>query len=124
MTPGDDAADLYERSRKHGEVWGPPQDAEHAALLQRAAELGNAQAQRDLGCSHATGEDVLPQDLSRARLWYGKAAAAGHADAQVNFGCMLLLGEGWPKETDTGLDWIRRAAAQRDLAARQYLSEI
>src|SRR6266571_5043809 len=53
---------LSERSRWHGDLYCPPQDAEHAALLIRAAELGSVQAQRDLGCSYATGEDALPQD--------------------------------------------------------------
>lgn len=120
----EEAEALYERSRQHGEVWCPPQDAEHAALLVRAAELGSGQAQRDLGCCYATGEAALAQDRVLARYWYGKSAEAGHADAQFNFGCMLRLAEGGPKEDAAGLEWIRRAAAQHHLAALRYLEYV
>ena len=50
------------------EVWCPPQDAQHAVWLRRAAELGSIDAQRDLGCCYATGENVIPQNLILARL--------------------------------------------------------
>jgi len=70
MEGDSDAEMLYERSRQHGELWCPPQDAEHAALLIRAAELGSIQAQRDLGCEYATGDDVIAQNLVLARLCY------------------------------------------------------
>jgi TPR repeat protein len=118
-----DAESLYELSRRHGDLWCPPQDAEHAALLIQAARLGSVQAQRDLGCCYATGDDAIEQDLPSARLWYGRAAEAGHADAQYNFGCMLLYGEGGAKDTDAGITWISRAAAQGDEAALHHLND-
>ena len=104
--------------------FGPPEDAQHAALLLRAAELGSVQAQRDLGCCYATGEQVFPKDLTLARLWYGRAAEAGHADAQYNFGCMLLYAEGGPEEPEAGLAWVHRAAEQGDAAALHHLRNI
>ncbi len=124
MSTSEEAESLYELSRQHGDLWCPPQDAEHAALLERAAESGSVQAQRDLGCCYATGEEAFAQDLVLARLWYGRAAEAGHADAQYNYGCMLLYGEGGPKEPEAGLAWVHRAAAQNDGGALHHLRNI
>ena len=125
MTDDPSGADaLYELSRRRGDMWCPPQDAEHASLLIQAAELGSVEAQRDLGCCYATGDDGIEQNLPLARLWYGRAAEAGHADAQYNFGSMLLLGEGGPPEPEAGIAWIRQAAAQGDLAAIHHLRDL
>ena len=123
MSDSADADALYERSRQHGELWGPPQDAAHARWLRRAAILGSVDAHRDLGCCYATGEDIIPQNLLLARHWYGRAARAGHADAQYNYGLMLWLGAGGPKEPANWLDWVRRAAAQGDPCAIRFLKD-
>jgi len=103
--------------------FGPPEDETHGRLLIRAAELGLPQAQRDLGCFYAIGEGGFQQDQVLGRLWYGRAAAQGHADAQYNFGLMLLEGAGGPAEPDTGMEWVRRAAKQGDAAAIHFLSD-
>lgn len=109
-------------SRTDG-LFGPPDDEVHRTLLIRAAELGSVQAQRDLGCCYATGDDGWPLDPVLGRLWYGRAAAAGHADAQYNFGLMLLDGEGGPADP-SGDEWIHRAAAQSDPSALNYLKSV
>ena len=101
---------------------GPPDSEHRRALLLRAGELGSLQAQRDLGCYYAIGEAGFPLDPSLGRLWYSRAAERGHADAQFNYGVMLIFGEGGPAEPDNGLKWVRRAAAQGDRAALRYLS--
>lgn len=124
MDDAEDAEALYERSRRHGDRWCPPQDAGHAALLRRAAALGSAQAQRDLGCCYATGEEAIVRSPVLARYWYGRAARAGHADTQYNFGCMLLHGEGGPREPAAGLAWIRRAAGRGDPVAKGHLHDL
>lgn len=36
MDEADAAAAMYERSRQHGDIWCPPQDAAHAAMLTRS----------------------------------------------------------------------------------------
>lgn len=100
--------------------YASPKDEPHRKLLIRAAELGSSNAQRDLGCCYALGEEGWPLDLALARQWYGRAAESGHADAQFNYGVMLLLGEGGPIDA-TGTDWINRAAAQEDECAIGYL---
>jgi hypothetical protein len=101
--------------------FGPPEDNARRALLVRAAELGSADAQRDLGCFYATGDAGFPKDEVRGRLWYGRAAANGHADAQFNYGCMLLYGEGGRADPDTAKDLIRRAAAQGEPSAIHFV---
>jgi len=104
--------------------FGPPEDETRRALLVRAAELGAAEAQRDLGCFYATGDDGFPKDEALGRLWYGRAAAQNHVDAQYNYGSMLLYGEGGPADPETGKDLIRRAAAQGDAAAIHHLRDL
>jgi len=98
-----------------------PADRQQQDQLVRAAELGCVEAQCDLGCAYALGEDGWSRDLELARKWYGEAAANGHADAQYNYGLMLLLGEGGPLDR-SGLDWIERSAKQGDIAAIDYLN--
>ena len=47
----------------------------------RAAERGDAITQLRLGEAYEAGRGV-PLDLERAREWYGRAAAAGNAQAR------------------------------------------
>jgi TPR repeat protein len=101
---------------------GPPDCDRRRTLLVRAAELGSLRAQRDLGCYYAIGEFGFPLDHRLGRLWYSRAAERGHADAQFNYGMMVINGEGGPADQSNGLEWVRRAAAQNDEAALQYLS--
>ncbi len=100
--------------------FGPPEDDARRALLVRAAELGSADAQRDLGSLYATGDDGFPKDEALGRLWYGRAAAQGHADAQYNYGSMLLYGEGGPPDPEEAKALIRKAAAQGDPCALHF----
>src|SRR6185295_14502323 len=101
---------------------GPPDTEDRAAMLTRAAELGSLQAQRDLGCYYAVGECGFAIDLSLARHWYSRAAERGHADAQYNYGLMLIEGEGGPPDPASGLEWVRRAVAQDDESALDFIS--
>lgn len=48
-------------------------------LLQPLAEKGNAEAQYNLGFSYAQGKN--PEDLVKAREWFGKAATQNKAAA-------------------------------------------
>jgi len=104
-------------------VFCAPESEGQCHLLIRSAELGHAQAQRDLGCYYATGEGGFPLDEKQGRYWYGRAAEQGHVDAQYNYGSMVLLGEGGPKDIEEGWAWIRRAAANGDYAAILHLSQ-
>lgn len=92
---------------------GPPAGAQKRELLLRAAVLGSAEAQRDLGSYHGSGEGGFPRNANTARYWYAQAAVQDHADAQYNLGWMCLLGEGGPADVNQALIWFEAAAGQK-----------
>ena len=78
---------------KHG--FGVEQDWEKAVQLYRkAAEAGNAAAQRSLGYCYECGEGV-EQDFVQAAFWYKKGAEGGDPDAQVNLANFYFGGKAW-----------------------------
>ncbi|MEW5786812.1 MAG: tetratricopeptide repeat protein [Pseudomonadota bacterium] len=68
-------------------------EAQAARLFLRAAEGGNRNAMFNMGLIHEQGLMGMPRDLNLARTWFGKAAAAGVADARV---ALERLGEATP----------------------------
>lgn len=97
--------------------------------MRRAAELGSADAQHDLGKLLSSGHGGFPKDEVEARGWQERAARAGHLQALVSIGRMCLRGEGGPSDPVEGLAWLEKAAAT-DIsvfwtgAARDSLDEI
>lgn len=74
--------------------------------------------------------DALTADDVAARLsgspemraaFMRDAAEAGHAEAQVVLGQMLLDGAGVPRDEKAAFGWFRRAASQRQLMAMNML---
>src|SRR5579859_8081661 len=57
----------------------------------QAARSGSAEAAFRIGELYVRGEGVL-RSLPDAAAWYEKAAEAGHIDAQLQLGLMLLRG--------------------------------
>jgi len=82
------------------------------------AELGDADAQFNLGVMYAEGRDV-PQDYAQAVSWYRRAALQEHAIAQFNLATMYTFGRGVPQDYAQAVSWYRRAAEQ-GLAAAQF----
>eukprot|EP00434_Breviolum_minutum_P003985 symbB.v1.2.003505.t1/scaffold197.1/size274157/12 len=70
------------------------------SLLQRAAELGNAEAQYALAAALLTGQG-MDKDLPRALELFRAAAQQNHAAAQCNLG--VLYGQGLGVEKDTAM---------------------
>ncbi|MFX4354935.1 tetratricopeptide repeat protein, partial [Acinetobacter baumannii] len=64
-----------------------------AVFIERAAELGSALAQNNIGLMYAQGLGVK-QDKRKAAGWYEKASEAGVAEAQFNLAQMYLTGDG------------------------------
>jgi uncharacterized protein len=83
-----------------------------------AAEAGVAAAQYDLGSLYATGTGVDPPNAFEAAKWIGKAAAAGHTDAQVEYAVLLFRGHGVPPDQKHGAQ-LFRAAAEKGVAIAQ-----
>lgn len=80
--------------------------------LIKKAELGDADAQVNLGQQYETGNNILSQDYAEAMKWYLKAANQGNKFAQSSLGDMYYYGRGISKDPQQAVDWYRRAAEQ------------
>jgi len=87
-----------------------------------AAESGVAAAQYDLGNLYATGTGVDPPNAFEAAKWIGKAAAAGHTDAQVEYAVLLFRGHGVPPDQKHGAQLFRFAAEKGVIVAQTRLA--
>jgi uncharacterized protein len=87
-----------------------------------AAEAGIAAAQYDLGNLYATGTGVDPPNAFEAAKWIGKAAAAGHTDAQVEYAVLLFRGHGVPPDQKLGAQLFRAAAEKGVVIAQTRLA--
>jgi TPR repeat protein len=87
------------------------------------AELGDAEAQYNLGVMYDEGAGI-GQDLARAAEWYRKAAEQGFVDAQINLGMMYYHGQGFARNDVEAARWFERAAGQGDREAAAYLERI
>ncbi|MDZ7754410.1 MAG: tetratricopeptide repeat protein [Gammaproteobacteria bacterium] len=79
------------------------------ALLTRAAEQGNTQAQFRLGVMYANADEVALDYIEAAR-WLGRAAAQGLAEAQSLMGWLCANGYGVPQDDAEAGRWYLRAA--------------
>ena len=89
---------------------GTQQDYDKAVeLYKKAAELGDAQAQCDLGICYRSGEGV-EKDPLKAIEWYLKAAEQGHGGALNNLGIMYQHGIGVESDMDKAAEYYLKAA--------------
>lgn len=80
------------------------------------AEIGNADAQFELGAMYHDG-DGAEQDYAQALEWYEKAAKAGNRQAQFNLGLMYKNGEGMAPDLTLARRWFTRSADAGDMRA-------
>jgi len=95
----------------------PTDDTQAVAWYRHNADLGDAEAQFNLGWRYANGKGVGKDD-AQAVAWYRKAAEQGHAGAQANLGYMFNAGRGVPKDDAQAAMWYRRAAEQGSAGAQ------
>ena len=86
-------------------AWQHAHYSEAVAIWRPLAEAGNADAAFNLGQAYRLGRGVAI-DLATAQKWLGKAAAAGHLDAQTTLG-LLLFDSG---SRDVAMQWLKKAA--------------
>jgi len=98
----------------------PPDYVNASVWYRRAAELGHAAAQNDLGWLYQNGWGV-PRDAGQALYWYRQAATRGDAAAQVNLGWMYENGRGVARDHLEAMRWYRQAAAQNNPIAADNL---
>ncbi len=89
--------------------------------LERVALDGNVHAQARLARRYSSGAGVK-KDLYRAGIWYRRAAEGGCAEAQYQFGVMLLDGEGMTEDSEEGLEWIFRASQANHARATEVFN--
>lgn len=102
---------------------GIPKDTGAAIpYLERAAKLGNTNAQYLLGKIYLSVDNLLNPveksytDLEKGIFWLSKAADAGNDSAQYQLGKLYLQGKGIPKDVDAAVHWFTASAEQ----GRQY----
>jgi len=86
----------------------------------KAAEHGDAAAQRKLGVLYFAGNGVSKNVLEAVK-WFRKAAEQGDAEAQNTLGAMYVLGEGVQEDATEVVKWYRKAAEQGDISAQTNL---
>jgi TPR repeat protein len=89
------------------------------ARLRKAAEQGDAVAQRELAIAYEKGEGVAANDEMAAK-WYRKAAEQGDGYAEITMGNMYVQGKGVSMNYTTALDWYRLAEKHGDSYTRNY----
>jgi len=98
----------------------PKDEAKGKALIRKAAESGDADAQFNYGISCTKGKRGA-QGFAEAVKWYRKAAEQGHMFAQVNLGICYAKGSGVSQDHSEAVKWYRRAADQGDAYAQKNL---
>ena len=89
--------------------------------LEDIAELGDVEAQFQLGVCYYRGEGVA-QDFVEAVRWFHKAAEQGDAPAQYNLGVCYYFGRGVAQDFEEAFQWYRQAAEQGDAKAQFNLA--
>lgn len=107
-----------------------PDPAESIRWLQRAANLGSAEAANKLGMIYVNGQDaygrVVPQDYAEARKWFLRAAPAmlakscapygqvppvrGNCRPAEYLGTLFAKGLGTPQDFDSARSWFEAAS--------------
>lgn len=88
-------------------------------MVRQAANLGHPEAQRYLASLYRDGKSGATKDLTEARRWFERAAAAGDVQAMYQLGHMQYDGDGGPKNQTSAAEWFRKAA-ERGSTDSQY----
>ena len=107
---------------KVGQHYREAQSLETSRLwLEKAAELGLAEAQFELGLSHH-GVGGHTVSMEKARFWFERAAEQGYPNAQYNLGQMQLEGRGGPVLMENARCWFEKAAEAENSEAQFELA--
>eukprot|EP00294_Goniomonas_avonlea_P008838 CAMPEP_0114548076 /NCGR_PEP_ID=MMETSP0114-20121206/4788_1 /TAXON_ID=31324 /ORGANISM="Goniomonas sp, Strain m" /LENGTH=407 /DNA_ID=CAMNT_0001732641 /DNA_START=28 /DNA_END=1248 /DNA_ORIENTATION=- len=87
----------------------PPDFIAVASWYLKAAELGNAEAQRCLGNLYAVGTGV-DMDLAQAARWWTAAAEQGDGESQCNMGLVYRHGYVGREDAAQAHSWYTRAS--------------
>ncbi|MBR5333801.1 MAG: toll/interleukin-1 receptor domain-containing protein, partial [Alistipes sp.] len=112
-TPQVSATDAYNKGNDYyvGRNGKTKSYEEAVKWYRKAAEMGHATSQYNLGYCYENGHGVT-KDYSEAVKWYRKAAEQGHANAQCSLGYCYNCGQGVTKDLIEAVKWYRKAAEQ------------
>ncbi len=79
-------------------------------LFMKAAELGNAEAQFEVGCCYASSNSCVAQDYYEAFKWFKKSADQGYAEGIYNVGEAYNYGQGVQKDYKMAEKYLLSAA--------------
>jgi TPR repeat protein/uncharacterized caspase-like protein len=124
MEPGSAVTLDIERSGKRLQLRAVvepyPTPAETAARYRKAAERGEAWAQRDLAKMYADGRGV-PYDEAESVKWYRQAAEQGDVESSFRVGYAHTKGKGVAQDNAAAAPWYRQAAEKGHGMARNNL---
>jgi TPR repeat protein len=95
-----------------GVLIGEGKTKEAVDYIKRAAELGNGQAQYNLGSFYFAGAPGLEKNAATAVKWFEKAFASGNAEAAMTLGVCYKNGEGVVKDVSQAIRYFKLAADQ------------
>lgn len=94
---------------------------EGLAIVTKAAENNNIDAQLYLAKLYQQGEKISKQEAASA-TWYQRAANSGNAEAQYALGWLYYYGQGVPKNTQQALAYFTKASLVGDTRAKQAIA--
>src|ERR1035438_1753055 len=97
--------------------------ADALASLRAKAELGDAEAQLELGVGYLTGTGIS-KDSVIALKWVRQAAKQGNPAACACLGFIYSTGNGVPTDKVEAVKWYRKAAEQGFASAQVCLADI
>lgn len=89
----------------------------------QAANIGNPNAQNELGMMYTNGDGVA-KDAEKAADWFRKAAEQGDANGQALIGLAYYRGNGVATNYDKAADWFLKSAEQGSDLAQDYLGDM
>ena len=109
-----DAKSIYELGVRYRDGNGVRRDSFLAPeLFQRAAEMGNADAQYALGMEYMVHiQEIMPREAAKATgvKWFEKAAEQGHVEAQIELAKCYSSGKGVKKDEAEAFKIYKQAA--------------
>lgn len=92
--------------------------------LQKAAELGYADAQHSVGLFYEHGMGGLEVNYDAAINRYKKAANQNSMYGQYGLGMMYYEGKGVARNYETAANWFRKAAKQGHSGAKDMVNKL
>lgn len=92
-------------------------EEEASKWIEKAANLGNAEAQYEWAGVHMNERNDLP----KAFEWFKKSAQNGYTKAKNNLGSYYLKGEGTPRNAGQAFYWKEQASNDGYLGAKRTL---